>query len=431
MNFLRTILRLLPTVLLAFILSITVWISAATAADPVGQRWFGPVPIEVIGQDPGLLLISDLPTQTRVALVGLESVLERLAGGQMPVRAVVDLSGLEAGIHTVPVHITVISPQLANVVEQTPETIQIELEAIASQTFPVRLIQRGEIAVGFQADRPVIDQRTVTVTGPQSAVERVAEVRAILDLNRASESIERSLNLIAVDAAEGIVTGVNLNPSQVTLRLSISQRGGYRNVVVRVVVTGQVARGYRVTHISVFPLAVTVFSPNPDLVEGLPGYVDTAPLQLNDASDDINLFLPLDLPPGISVVGQEGAIDDQFVEVQVGVAAILGSLTITDVPVEIVGLTNGLQATISPESVAVILSGPLPVLDLLTAQDVRVLVDVTGMTIGTYQIVPEVVFQSADLNVDSILPGSVEVTITRAPRTILQPTVTPTVALRP
>jgi YbbR domain-containing protein len=366
-----------------------------------------------------------------VALVGLESVLERLAGGQMPVRAVVDLSGLEAGIHTVPVHITVISPQLANVVEQTPETIQIELEAIASQTFPVRLIQRGEIAVGFQADRPVIDQRTVTVTGPQSAVERVAEVRAILDLNRASESIERSLNLIAVDAAEGIVTGVNLNPSQVTLRLSISQRGGYRNVVVRVVVTGQVARGYRVTHISVFPLAVTVFSPNPDLVEGLPGYVDTAPLQLNDASDDINLFLPLDLPPGISVVGQEGAIDDQFVEVQVGVAAILGSLTITDVPVEIVGLTNGLQATISPESVAVILSGPLPVLDLLTAQDVRVLVDVTGMTIGTYQIVPEVVFQSADLNVDSILPGSVEVTITRAPRTILQPTVTPTVALRP
>jgi hypothetical protein len=54
-------LRYLPTLLLAFILSITVWISAATAADPVTQRWFGPVNIEMIGQDPGLLLVSDPP----------------------------------------------------------------------------------------------------------------------------------------------------------------------------------------------------------------------------------------------------------------------------------------------------------------------------------------------------------------------------------
>ncbi|HSV86494.1 MAG TPA: CdaR family protein [Levilinea sp.] len=431
MNFLRTILRQLPTLLLALTLSITVWISAATAADPVTQRLFGAVPIELIGQDPGLLLVSDSPTQARVTLVGLASVLDRLAAGQSPVRAVVDLSGLEVGMHTVPVQISVISPHLANVVEQSPQTIQVELEAIASQTYPIRLIQRGEVAVGFQAETPVIDQRTVTITGPQSAVARVEEVRAILDLNRATESIERPLTLIAVDAAEVIVTGINISPSQVMMRLAISQRGGYRNVVVRVVVAGQVARGYRVTNISVFPPAVTVFSPDPSLVEGLPGYVDTAPLDLDNASDDINLFLPLDLPPGVSVVGQEGAIADQFVEVQVGVAAIVGSLTITDVPVDIVGLAEGLRATISPESVAVILSGPLPVLELLAAQDVRVIVDVTGENVGTYQLVPEVVFQNDDLQVDSILPGSVQVTITLAPRIDLRITVTPTATLSP
>jgi YbbR domain-containing protein len=424
MKFLRTILRHLPTLLLALVLSVTVWISAATAADPVTQRWFGPVNIELIGQDPGLLLISDPPSQVRVALVGLESVLDRLAVGQSPVRAIVDISGLEPGTHTVPVQVSVISPQLANVVEYSPQSIDIELEAIASQTFPIRLIQRGDVAVGYQAETPVLSQRTVTVTGPQSAVARVQEVRATLDLNRAVEDIERQVNLVAVDATDGAVTGVNISPSQISVRVGVSQRGGYRNVVVKVVVSGQVARGYRVTNISVFPPAVTVFSPDPRLIEALPGYVETAPLDLDNARDDINLFMPLDLPPGVSVVGQEGAIADQFVEVQVGVAAIEGSLTIEDIPVEVIGLEDGLRAAVSPPTVAVILSGPLPVLELLTAQDVRVFVDLSGEDVGTYQIVPEIEFQIEDLQVDSILPGSVEVTITLAPR--IEPRLTPT-----
>jgi YbbR domain-containing protein len=424
MKFLRTILRHLPTLLLALVLSVTVWISAATAADPVTQRWFGPVNIEMIGQDPGLLLVSDPPTQVRVALVGLESVLDRLAVGQSPVRAIVDISGLEPGTHTVPVQVSVVSPQLANVVDHSPQSIDIELEAIASQTFPIRLIQRGDVAVGYQAETPVLSQRTVTVTGPQSAVARVQEVRATLDLNRAIEDIERQVNLVAVDATEGTVTGVNISPSQISVRVGVSQRGGYRNVVVKVIVSGQVARGYRVTNISVFPPAVTVFSPDPRLIEALPGYVETAPLDLDNARDDINLFMPLDLPPGVSVVGQEGAIADQFVEVQVGVAAIEGSLTIEDIEVEVVGLEEGLRAAVSPPTVAVILSGPLPVLEQLTAQDVRVFVDLSGEDVGTYQIVPEIEFRNEDLQVDSILPGSVEVTITLAPR--IEPRLTPT-----
>jgi hypothetical protein len=133
-------------------------------------------------------------------------------------------------------------------------------------------------------------------------------VRATLDLNRATEDIERQLNLVAVDTTESPVTGVNLSPGQVAVQVGISQRGGYRNVVVKVVINGQVARGYRVTNISVFPPAVTVFSPDPRLIEALPGYVETSPLDLDNARDDINLFMPLDLPPGVSVVARKAQL---------------------------------------------------------------------------------------------------------------------------
>jgi YbbR domain-containing protein len=105
-----------------------------------------------------------------------------------------------------------------------------------------------------------------------------------------------------------------------------------------VVVRGQVASGYRLTNISVNPPAITVFSGDPTLVSALPGFVETEPLNLNDASQDIELRLALNLPAGISVVGE------QTVLVQVGIDAIEGSLSLNNMPVTVIGLAEGLSA---------------------------------------------------------------------------------------
>ena len=65
-------------------------------------------------------------------------------------------------------------------------------------------------------------------------------------------------------------------------------------MVVKVASTGQVASGYRLTNISVFPPTVTVFSTNPSLVDRLPGFVETSPLDLTGVKDDIDIRLPLE-----------------------------------------------------------------------------------------------------------------------------------------
>ncbi len=68
---------------------------------------------------------------------------------------------------------------------------------------------------------------------------------------------------------------------------------------------------------------------------------------------------------------------------------------------------------ISPETVMVILSGPVALLDRLEITDVRVVVDLTDLGVGTYQLEPEVEYLLTDLAVESILPESVEITIMR------------------
>jgi YbbR domain-containing protein len=215
------------------------------------------------------------------------------------------------------------------------------------------------------------------------------------------------------------VDGITVTPESIHVSLPVSQQGGYRDVAVKVITTGRVASGYRLTDISVFPPVVTVFATNPDLVTNLPGVVETAPLDLQNAKDDIDTRLSLNLPEGVSIVG------DQTVLIQAGVSAIESSVTLAGEKVEIIGLENGLTAIASPLTVDVIVSGPLPLLDTLTRQDVRITVDLTGLTPGTHQVTPRIEVLISDVVVESILPNTIEVVISLTGAPTITPTKTP------
>jgi len=108
--------------------------------------------------------------------------------------------------------------------------------------------------------------------------------------------------------------------------------------------------------------------------------------------------------------------------VQARLSPIESSVTLSGEKVEIVNLGDGLSAQVSPATVDVIVSGPLPLLDTLTRQDVRVTVDLSGLGLGTYQIAAKVDVLISNVVVESILPNTMEVVI--APATT--PAVTPT-----
>ena len=89
-----------------------------------------------------------------------------------------------------------------------------------------------------------------------------------------------------------------------------------------------------------------------------------------------------------------------------------------------------LAARISPRTVDVIISGPVPLLDRLTESDVQVQLDLSGVSAGTYQFAPRVDISIAELKVESILPSSIEVVV-EAPAAVTPQSVTPTATLKP
>lgn len=407
---LRKMKRIFPTFITALVLSITVWIIAVTASDPAENRSFPrTIPIEIVGQDPNLVLTSELPNNVSVILNTPQSVWQSLVSAQAPIRAIADLSGLEAGNHMVDLQIQV-NFRPVKVVSFSPRAVSITLENLSSKTIPLDLVVMGDPAVGYQAETPDISTEQITVTGPISQVERVEKVQALLEISQAYEDISRVLGIVALDQNENVVENVTLTPNQVEVFQEINQRYGYRNVIVSVNIEGQVADGYRLTNISVVPLAITVYSANPQIVNDLPGYVQTMPLNLEGLKDDIDVSLSLDLPDGVLVVG-----DQRTVLVRVSIAAVQSSMPIANVPVEIIGLPESLSVVLAPEMVTLLVSGPLPILDALNPESIQVVIDLTDYEIGTYQLEPVVELPSDEITVDSVQPGIIDIEIIRAP----------------
>jgi Uncharacterized protein conserved in bacteria len=413
----RSFARNLRTFLLALVLGISVWVSAVSAADPNEvQSYPKPIPLQVIGQDPTLVITSDLPSTVEMSLRAPHSVWEDLIAREDSVHATLDLTGLSAGEHTVQVQITV-DRRPYQLILVNPATLTVNLESITTQTFPLVLSLVGQPAAGYQAGDASMDMTKVVVSGPTSLIEQVAQTRVVVNLDGIRESIDESLQIQVVDSQNKAIKGLTINPESVRVDVPISQQGGFRDVAVKVIVQGQQAPGYRIENISVFPPVITVFAENPELVNALPGVVETQPLDLQDRREDVSTRLSLDLPDNITIIGSK------TVQVQVSISPIQTSLTLSDQLINVNGLSEGLSAQVFPQTVDVIISGPVPVLDALTSKDITVFVDCNGLGVGDYQLEPKVDPSVDHVLVESILPSTVEVVI--APPATATPTAFP------
>jgi YbbR domain-containing protein len=317
---------------------------------------------------------------------------------------VLDLTGLSAGEHTVEIQV-IVATRPYQIVLADPSTVTVVLESLATKTFPLSLSLSGQPAAGYQVGEATMELNEVAISGPESLVRRATRARVLISLDGVRESINEALPIQILDAQNKALKGLTLNPETVRISVPISPQAGYRDVAVKVIVQGQVAAGYRLENIRVFPPVITVSSSNPELVNQLPGVIETQPLDLQDRKEDITTRLSLDLPADITIVGA------QTVQVQVSISPIQTSLTLLNQPINVNGLSEGLSAQVFPQTVDVIVSGPLPVLDALASQNITVSVDAAGLQPGTYQLTPEVKVSVDNVLVESILPGTVEVVI--------------------
>jgi YbbR domain-containing protein len=402
----KKFLKDLPTLILSLLLAVAVWISAVTAADPNETRQYPEaVKVEVLGLDPELSLIGNIPETVIVTITAPSSIWNSLLNNPDVIKAYLDLSDKKVGDYEVKIK-TQLDARPVEVISVEPALVSVQLEKSAVVSLPVELMAQGEAATGYDIGTPSFSESTANITGPDSLIAKIDKVIAPVNIEGALQTLSQEVRLRAVDKDGGTIDNISIAPVSVTVTLPVESLSGYRNLAVKAVVSGQLAAGYRLSNISVLPPTVTVYSADTELVTQLPGYIETSVISITSAKSDIDIGVSLKLPSGITVVG------DQTVSVHIGISPIENSVTIQNVKVELIGLPEGMKAVISPEYVSVIVSGPLNLLNQLSSAQVHVSVDVTGKQVGTYQLTPIIEVTISELRIESILPGTIEIHLT-------------------
>ena len=189
------ILKDIPTILLSIILAVFLWVYVTVTTDPAEEgRFAQTVSIETVGLGDDMLITSGLPYSVSINLRAPNSIWRRMSLERVQAKAIIDVTGLEAGTHQVPISIQIgISP--VQVISFSPNTATLNIEQVETRTFDVTVDEIGDIPTAFRADTPVLSQNTVEISGTVSQLDTISRVSVELDRTNATSTIEKTLIL--------------------------------------------------------------------------------------------------------------------------------------------------------------------------------------------------------------------------------------------
>jgi YbbR domain-containing protein len=337
--------------------------------------------------------------------------------------ATMDLSNAQLGQPSaIPVVVSTTN-EMIRIQEIEPSTQFIHLEALRTLSSPISIEVEGQVATGYLATRPSLTPDQVTLEGPEPLLAEVTAVTGSVSVEGAKSDLAEEVDVFPVNSDGQVVDGIEWQPTQTEVRIQVRTRVGYKpEVEVVPDIRGDPAPGYRRGNVEVEPSTVTLRG-QPNVLEELPGFVVTLPISIGGAIDNLIEQSPITVSADVQVVGPD------FVTVTIEILPILSSRTITS-EVEIEGLRSGWIATPSPNQVDVVLEGPEAVVDGLTSNDIQVLLNLFGYSLGVYRIEP-VVLAPEDVTVVNVIPETIEVAIRATPTPTPTGTITATITTQP
>lgn len=389
--------------LLAAVLALFIWLTATQDQDPISGQ-FLQLGVDFVGQPAESILIQPQRFTVQVRLEGPESALSQLSPADF--EAFVDLSQVPFGENVLaPIQINA-SADDVDVTLVIPEEVDVLVEEQVSRDIPVELDIRGSIARGHTQGEPLLEPASITVSGPRSDIEGLDFALVTVFLNDPRETSVGQHSPVFYDAQGRVASTVDLalDTQDVQVTIPVEQSAGFAEKLITVEWVGDPAYGHQMLNISVEPPSV--------LVEGAPEAVNaltslqTEPIDITGLTESFIQPATLELPDGITLD------QNQEIFVSIGIEPILSTDTRRR-EVEILGLDEELEADLTPDQVGVVLFGPLPVLDSLVPEDVRVTIDLFDLDSGRYSIEPQVDVPDRGIQVRSVQPSAISVFITK------------------
>ena len=357
------------------------------------EKLFTDVELTMTGADTlktnGYIVVDDaqsvLPT-VRLTVEVTQSNYSRATAANFSPR--VDVSKIRAtGEQTV--EITFGSSVYGKVISCEPSSVTLNVERyISSNRIPVVVETEGTLKEGLWMETPSLDPTYIAVSGPRSVVNSIKRAAAKFDLGllNGDSVTQRNAVPFVLEDAEG-------NPVDTSLLRTTYQSILIDTVTVETDVypqktlpiditgayTGEPAEGYEVTGVTVQPDTVLVAA-DAGVLEQMSAAVLDAPIDITDATTSQSVTVRIKKLTD----AQNMSIGEALVRIEIDEKQ--RERTFKNVPILITGVQETQPVKLSSKSAHVTLSGPYHFIENLTADDIILSVDLTGLASGEHLV---------------------------------------------
>lgn len=394
----------------AVLLAIVAWLAVANISDYQTTRQISNIPVTQINGDvlDELDQVYDVVSGDTVDIIvkGRRSVVGTLDKDDFT--AIADLSTMSI-TDTVSISVEAKSNTVQGEINITcvDNTMKLNLEEKVTQQFPIKVVTTGSTKNGYAVSGTSSTPNIVKVEGPKSAVEKITEIRASVDVDKKYSSFETESELHIYDAYGEEITNDKITLDVASAKVSV-EIYATKSVPIEVNLRGTPGDGYGVEGVVYQPQSVELVGPADALAKIETVDVDDVSVSgmTEDYQTDVDIrdYLPdgvsvVDIPPEITVNISITKLEDK-------------KLTVTVNSFVLDKQVDGYQYEVTINNFTITASGFADVVSKLTLDDVVPTIDCSGLPVGNHGNVT-VTLKEID-GVTYTMSGTVSVNVTNA-----------------
>lgn len=326
-------------------------------------------------------VVDGLPEKVDVTLIGRKVdmyLAKQLSTGTVSV----DISNLKEGTHKVTLNYESGIDSVDYKLDPSTVNITIHEKVSATKTATIDTINKESLDAKLSVTNVTIDKTEIVIKGSEETIKKVANIRALVDVNKLVDPEVGVLTLpdvpiIAYDG-NGKVIEVEMVPSKVTATINVAAPS--KEVPIKVIPVGEVQFGKAISSISTNATKITLYGSEDVLenIEYLPVEIEVTKLGL---SKDFNVTLTN--PDGI----RDMSLKNLKINISLGEEL---SKEIEGVMIETTNLDSSYKVAAIGTTIktTVIVKGTKEVLASIDESKIKAIVDLDGYTVGDYDKVP-------------------------------------------
>lgn len=327
-----------------------------------------------------LYVVEGLPETVDITLIGQRRHI--FLAKQSPSKGVsVDLTGLKPGNHRVTLKYTQRLKSLDYKLDPSQVTVTLYEKVSENRNLTYDILHQESLDTKLYINSVVIDRNDVIVKGAQYKLDKVASVKALLDVKnipnpKAGEMVVKDIPLVAYDT-DGKILDIEIVPKTVTANVTITSPS--KEIPVKVVPVGDLAFGKSIKTMEASLNRITVYGTQEaiDAIEQLEVEIDVKDLEKNKEYN-----VTLKKPKGIT------ELSSKTMTVKV-VLDNSSSKEFENISVQAENLADNLKVqALSDEDrqVTVVVKGSDDAIKNVNASDIKAFIDLKNYGVGEHEI---------------------------------------------